>query len=44
MVQTPTRQLTLAEFLALPVPAVAKSIQHTVEQLFSWIKKQPQAE
>ncbi len=28
----------------LPVPAFARSIQLTVEQLFNWIKKQPQPE
>jgi hypothetical protein len=28
----------------LPVPAFAKSIQLTVEQLFNWIKKQHQSE
>jgi Uma2 family endonuclease len=28
----------------LPVPAFARSIQLTVEQLFNWIKKQPQSE
>jgi Uma2 family endonuclease len=28
----------------LPVPAFATSIQLTVEQLFNWIKKQPQSE
>jgi Uma2 family endonuclease len=28
----------------LPVPAFASSVQLTVEQLFNWIKKQPQSE